>query len=224
MSVPKRSYHKRGETIQGFLTKDHPLYSTYNNMLRRCYNRDAVGYKNYGGRGIHVCHRWMVFKNFAEDMGLRPDGLTLERINNNKGYTPDNCKWDTRTQQCLNRRTFVNNTSGYTGVKLKNGRWTVSYNEKRVQYNIGGSFDTPHKAFLARTKLIFLLQHDPDAALLMLERPPRFDSTTGVRGVTRHVDGGYMVRKTIKGCRTYLGYFKTIDDAVARLNSCKHSK
>jgi hypothetical protein len=73
-------------------------------MIDRCDNIRNRYFYNYGGRGIKVCERWHKFENFYADMG-DPNGLTLERINNDKGYSPTNCKWATRKDQAKNRRT-----------------------------------------------------------------------------------------------------------------------
>jgi hypothetical protein len=71
-------------------------------MFARCYNPDNKDYPNYGGRGIEVCNRWNTFENFLSDMGEKPDRLTLDRIDNDKGYEPSNCKWSTRQEQVRN--------------------------------------------------------------------------------------------------------------------------
>lgn len=97
------------------LKTTHPLYKTHDNMIRRCYSPNNPIYKHYGGRGITVCARWRGktgFWNFVEDMGERAEGMSLDRIDNKRNYTPNNCRWATKTQQSNNTR-LVKNAKGY---------------------------------------------------------------------------------------------------------------
>lgn len=82
---------------------DKALYKIWASMIQRCTNPKTSHYHRYGGRGIKVCERWLIFENFYADMGERPEGMTLERINNDGDYKPSNCKWATHKENCNNR-------------------------------------------------------------------------------------------------------------------------
>lgn len=81
-----------------------PTYSTWHSMKSRCASKEESKHKNYAGRGIFVCERWHKFESFLEDMGERPENKELDRKNNDSGYNPDNCRWVTKSENCLNRR------------------------------------------------------------------------------------------------------------------------
>lgn len=88
-------------------TRHHSASATYHcwsSMKSRCLNPDNKMYKYYGGRGINVCDRWMKFENFFVDMGEKPNGLSLDRINNDLGYFKENCRWATDDEQGGNKR------------------------------------------------------------------------------------------------------------------------
>lgn len=82
-------------------------FNSWTAMRQRCLNHSCQEFENYGGRGITICDEWSDFQRFLNDMGPRPDGLSLERIRNNEGYHPGNCRWATREDQVRNRRTTV---------------------------------------------------------------------------------------------------------------------
>lgn len=87
--------------------KRNLTYSTWSSMRSRCLNPNAAGYQNYGGRGIKICEQWDTFDGFLASMGERPEGQSLDRLDVNGDYTPDNCRWATHQQQMLNRRTSI---------------------------------------------------------------------------------------------------------------------
>lgn len=148
MEKPVQS-HKFGEN-----RGKNPLYSVHQAMRRRCYNPNSDHYKYYGARGIKVCDRWLGpsgFAHFAEDMGNKPEGMTIDRIDNDGDYTPDNCRWATRSTQQINQRINSVNTSGYKGVHYMKSidRWVAYIDYKGKRTNIG-SFKDKSDAVAAR--------------------------------------------------------------------------
>lgn len=96
-----------------------PTYLTWTSMLARCNNAKIRAYPDYGGRGISVCERWRDFANFLADMGERPRGHSLDRINNDGNYEPGNCRWATRATQNNNSRHNVTLTIGDRSMTLE---------------------------------------------------------------------------------------------------------
>lgn len=112
-------------------------------MLRRCYTPTNRDYRNYGARGISVCERWKSFALFLEDMGEAPEGMTLERIDNNGHYEPGNCRWATRKEQARNLRKNI--VVEFRGESLPLISWCeklgLRYHAVRQRYTVGDRGD-----------------------------------------------------------------------------------
>lgn len=133
------------------------LYAVYRSMVQRCTNPNSPVYIHYGGRGISFCPAWVdysVFKEWALSQGYQ-DGLSLERVDNNKGYSPENCCWETKTQQARNRRAMKGFSSSYIGVHWDSARnkWmaSIGINNKTIPL---GRYATEHEAAQARDTYI----------------------------------------------------------------------
>jgi len=127
----------KATTIEGYYKRKHPLFWRYYGMLARCYNPKNQDWKHYGGRGIKVVQEWRGkkgFETFVKDMGPCPEGYTLNRINNNRWYSPKNCEWASLHVQSINRRNS-RNTSGYVGVSMHkaNNRWMAYIDLERKE-------------------------------------------------------------------------------------------
>ncbi len=90
-----------------------PEYEAWSQMKKRCTNPKHKYWHRYGGRGITVCERWQEFENFYSDMGDRPEGKQLDRLDNDKGYSPDNCRWVTSKENNNNRENSIKVDFGY---------------------------------------------------------------------------------------------------------------
>ena len=136
---------------------NHRLYQTWSDMMQRCNNPKRKDYKNYGGRGISVCDRWLDIENFINDMyPSYQEGLSIDRNDNDKGYSKDNCRWATRDIQSRNTRVLRSrNKSGYRGVHWYkvSKKWIsqIRVDSKKIYI---GSFDTAIDGAVAYDKYI----------------------------------------------------------------------
>lgn len=143
-------YRKTYRVTHG-MTKT-PEYKTWSGIKNRCSNPKTHNAHRYYGRGISVSKRWDKFENFLEDMGKRPSPIhSIDRINNDLGYYPENCKWSTPREQAINRGLRIDNSTGISGVNWHKyeKKWSVRFvvNGKRKTL---GYFDDIEKAIKCR--------------------------------------------------------------------------
>ena len=126
MLLTKQLFRKKG--LKGMRFGKHGMfgtavYSSWQGMKARCSNPNDSRFKDYGGRGIKVCSRWLEsFQNFYKDMGDKPEGKSLDRMDNDKGYNSDNCRWATPKEQTNNMRNNIFLT--YRGLTLSLREWS----------------------------------------------------------------------------------------------------
>lgn len=131
----------RNKSVTKHGLSSHELYSVWNGMRRRVFNKKCKDFKHYGGRGITICNRWLNVENFIEDMyPSYKKGLEIDRTDNDKNYGPDNCRWAERTTQNRNNRQIrANNTSGYRGIYFikRNKRWKAQISVNSLLIYLG---------------------------------------------------------------------------------------
>ena len=126
-------------------------YRSWEAMLRRCRVPTDPAYKNYGGRGIKVCDRWHSYDLFIEDMGMCPDGLTIDRLNVNEGYLPGNCRWATRLEQGENKRSNKEVIVGGRTVNQAEAARLVGLEPRTLHYRLKSGWDE-HQALSTPAK------------------------------------------------------------------------
>ena len=150
-----------------------PIYRTWQSIIARCDRPSHKSYKDYGGRGITVCDSWRKFANFYADMGDRPAGTTIERIDNSKGYEPGNCEWQDAQHQARNRR---------------NGRYLTAFGETKLLVE----WEEDERCKVWRDTLCWRIAKGWDIELAMSTPPTRnFKSKRGVKsecGLTKTKD------------------------------------
>ena len=182
----------------------HYLYNTWYKIKQRCFDETNHAYKNYGGRGITMCNEWKnSFETFVKDMGERPKGASVDRIDNQGNYEPSNCRWATKAEQSRNRRVYSTSKTGYSGIReTKAGTFQVRTRNDRV---VLGCFETLEEAIKAQKES-------------RKQDKPRVNNSTGYKGITKQGDS-FLVRKTIDSKRVYLGNCETLDEAIALYES-----
>lgn len=148
---------------------DSPEYTAWKGAKRRTLNSSCKAFPHYGGRGIRICEEWKhSFATFYKDMGDRPDGTTLDRIDTNGDYTPDNCRWASRSIQNHNQRLRKTNKSGYRGVswESRGGYWVANIWKDLVRIYLGSSHSAEQAALIYDTAAIQLYGFDAQTNFL----------------------------------------------------------
>lgn len=200
-----------GILVDGFRPSKHPLYGTWQDIHRRCYDTKNKLFPYYGARGIEVCERWFSFVNFVSDMGQKPSKLhTVERGENDGPYSPENCRWATKVEQARNRRPRSDSPFGVHGITYKGGKFRATSTYNNVTYSLG-AYNDFNEAVAARKRFDETVEVDFDRAMSLAKG--REFPNTGVRGVYVHVDGRFLARVYLNKKSYNLGIFDTIEEA-----------
>jgi hypothetical protein len=148
VEVSRATHYVHGHHTIGNQT---PTYTTWQSMRQRCDDPNCHAFQHYGGRGIVVCDRWKRFENFLADMGERPSGLEIDRINNDGNYEPGNCRWATRKEQMRNtRQNKICTVRGVMGCVTELAEM-FGVNPKASQQRLRRGW-SPDEAFLLKVK------------------------------------------------------------------------
>lgn len=216
---------------RGLVHKKYPtkLYShehrSYRSMLNRCYDENHPSFDNYGGSGITVEEEsWLYengFENFVDDMGARPEGHTLDRIDNNKGYSKSNCRWATSTVQNHNKGKRCDAlTSEYIGVSLHKTSWVVQIMKDGDKIRM--MFNSEHDAAVAYDNFSEKWYGDRPNGTERYEPEEKLRKRGGITQDKRY--GSWRVRYTTPDKkRVELGSYKTFEEAEEALETYKES-
>lgn len=186
--------------VDGVLRKYHPLYGTWKRMRSRCMCKSHPRFADWGGRGIKVCKRWDDFALFVKDMGERPEGHSLDRIDNNGDYCPENCKWSTVSEQNKNQRVRKDSESGIKGIKKTKSGYSVRiYRDlKAIQLGVYEKLDDAIRAYNTGVN----------------SQKTRSNNKTGLIGVCKNKSGSYSAYIYVDGKTKHLGSSKDFFEAV----------
>ena len=189
---PKNKMKSAPRVING---KHTPTYNSYLAMHQRCSNPNNIGWHRYGGRGIKVCKRWKSYDNFYEDMGERPENTTLDRMDNDKDYQPDNCVWATPRVQGRNKSS--NHIVTLNGVEM-------CITDAASMLNV------------STTCILYRLDHDLPLDMISVKGQPEEMRNISVR----HPHGTFRVSVTVDG-KVKQKTFKKLSDAQAFRDNLK---
>lgn len=131
----------------GCVGRASPTYRVWQGMLQRCSSR-SKDFRRYAGRGISVCDRWLKFEHFLEDMGCKPDGYSLDRIDNNGNYSKDNCRWACPVTQAHNGRVSKLNWEKVGRIRWM---WNEGFTQTQIAKEFGITPSNVHHVVLGKT-------------------------------------------------------------------------